>query len=68
MAMSKRLYNLLHGFGSLLMVFPSVQSRPTVMRDYFSTRPTIEDTFRKDWETLSGDMNRAIEKVCRVQR
>jgi hypothetical protein len=68
MAMSKRLYNLLHGFGSLLMVFPSVQSRPTVLRDYFSTRPTIDDTFRKDWETLSGDMNRAIEKVSRVQR
>ena len=68
MAMSKRLYNLLHGFGSLLMVFPSVQARSTVVRDYFSTRPTIEDTFRRDWETLSGDMNRAIEKVSRDQR
>ncbi len=63
MAMSKRLYNMLHGFGSLLLVFPPAKTRFSDISNHFHNRPSIEDTFRGDWERLGEDMNRAITKV-----
>lgn len=66
MGMSLKLYNILRGFGSLLVVFPAEDVMPK--RPASARRLSVQDALRSDWETLGRDMNKAFETVSRVQR
>ncbi len=62
--LKSRLRYFLHGFGSLVSIFPGEPISSCKPRDsYYKPAKSVEDAFRSDWSNLGKDMNKAVNRV-----